>query len=262
MDLGLKGKTALVLASSKGLGLGIAEALAAEGAHVLLTGRDTVALAAAAEAISARGAGKAEWVASDLADPGFVEALAAAAEARLGRVDVLVNNTGGPAPGPTTAMDEATLAAQAQAMVFRVIALTNRLLPPMLAAGWGRVLTCASSGVVQPIPNLALSNTLRAALVGWNKTLSAEVAAQGVTCNVLIPGRIHTDRVDQLDSAAAKRTGKTVEEVRAASRATIPAGRYGKVAEFGAVAAFLCGEPAGYVTGSVVRCDGGAIKSI
>jgi len=262
MDLGLKGKKALVLASSKGLGLGIAEALAAEGADVLLTGRDQAALAAAAEAITARGQGKADWVASDLTDPNFVESLASVAEERLGRVDVLVNNTGGPAPGPATAMDEATLAAQGQAMVFRIIALTNRLLPAMIAAGWGRVLTSASSGVVQPIPNLALSNTLRGALVGWNKTLATEVAASGVTCNVILPGRIHTERIDQLDAAASKRTGKSLDDVRTASRATIPAGRYGKVAEYGAVAAFLCGEPAGYVTGSVVRCDGGAIKSI
>ncbi len=159
-------------------------------------------------------------------------------------------------------MDEETLTAQAQAMVFRVIALTNRLLPAMVAAGWGRVLTCASSGVLQPIPNLAMSNTLRSALVGWNKTLANEVAANGVTCNMLLPGRIHTARTDQLDAAAAKRTGKTIDEVRAASRATIPAGRYGKVAEFGAVAAFLCSDPAGYVTGSVIRCDGGSIKSV
>lgn len=262
MDFGLKGKTALVLASSKGLGLGVAEALAAEGARVLLTGRDEAALAAATDAINARGAGTAQWVASDLANPAFVEALAAEAEARLGRVDILVNNTGGPAPGTSTMMDEETLTAQAQAMVFRVIALTNRLLPAMVAAGWGRVLTCASSGVLQPIPNLAMSNTLRSALVGWNKTLANEVAANGVTCNMLLPGRIHTARTDQLDAAAAKRTGKTIDEVRAASRAAIPAGRYGKVAEFGAVAAFLCSDPAGYVTGSVIRCDGGSIKSV
>ncbi|KAA5607581.1 SDR family oxidoreductase [Roseospira marina] len=262
MDLGLTGKKALVLASSRGLGLGIAEALAAEGTEVLLTGRDAEALAANAAAINARGAGTAHWVASDLSDAGFVEQIAAAAEATLGRVDILVNNTGGPPPGPATAMDEATLAAQAQAMVFHVIALTNRLLPAMQEAGWGRVLTCASSGVLQPIPNLALSNTLRGALVGWNKTLANEVAASGVTCNMLLPGRVHTDRVDQLDAAAAKRTGKDIDAVREGSRATIPAGRYGTVAEFGAVAAFLCSGPASYMTGSVIRCDGGAIKSV
>jgi len=116
--------------------------------------------------------------------------------------------------------------------------------------------------VEQPIPNLAMSNTLRGALVGWNKTLAAELAAEGVTCNLLLPGRIHTDRVDQLDAAAAKRQGKEIDEIRAASRASIPMQRYGKVEEFAAVAAFLCGVPAGYVTGAKIRCDGGAIRSI
>ncbi len=262
MDLGLNGKKALVLASSRGLGLGIAEALAAEGADVLLTGRSVDALAAKAAEITARGAGTAHWVGSDLSEDGVVQQLAAEATAILGRVDILVNNTGGPPPGPAAAMTEAALAVHGQAMVFRVIALTNTLLPAMREAGWGRVLTCASSGVVQPIPNLALSNTLRGALIGWNKTLSNEVAADGVTCNMLLPGRIHTDRVDQLDSAAAERTGKSLDAVREGSRATIPAGRYGKVEEFAAVAAFLCSAPASYVTGSVIRCDGGAIKAV
>src|SRR5262245_29351116 len=260
MDLGLTGKKALVLASSRGIGLGIAEALAAEGADVLLTGRNVAALETASAAITARGKGAAQWVRSDLFAADFVDQLAAAAVEKLGRVDILVNNTGGPPFGGVSAMTEETLSTHAQTMVFRVIALTNRLIPAMKAAGWGRILTVASSGVVQPIPAIAISNTLRSALLGWSKTLSGEVAADGITCNVLLPGRIHTDRVEEFDTAAAARTGKPLEEIRAAARATIPAGRYGTVAEFAATAAFLCSAPASYVTGSVIRCDGGSIK--
>ena len=262
MDLGLNNRRALVLASSRGLGLGVAEALAAEGARVMLTGRDETALAEAAAAINARGAGQADWLTVDLSAPDFATRLAAEVQERFGGVDILVNNTGGPKPGPARDIAAADLLAQAQAMVASVIELTGLLLPGMCAQGWGRVLTIASSGVEQPIPNLSLSNTLRGALVGWNKTLATEVAGEGVTCNMLLPGRIHTARVDQLDGVAAERQGKPVEEVRAASRATIPAGRYGTVEEFGAVGAFLCSDPASYVTGSMMRCDGGMIRSV
>ncbi len=262
MDLGLTGKKALVLASSRGLGRGVAEALAAEGVDVLLTGRDEAALAEASAAINARGAGKADYALVDLSAVDFVDSTVAIATEKLGRVDILVNNSGGPKPGSAEAMSEEDLLSNAQAMVFRIIALTGRLLPAMKDAGWGRVLTLASSGIAQPIPNLALSNTLRSALVGWNKTLSNEVAAAGITVNMLIPGRIHTERVDQLDAAAAERTNRSLDEIRTASRATIPAGRYGKVAEFAAVAAFLCSDPAGYITGSITRCDGGLVKSV
>lgn len=262
MDLDLNGKRALVLASSRGLGLGIAEALAAEGANVLLCGRSADKLAANCEAINARGAGKADYIAADLADASFVETLHKAALDRLGGIDILVNNTGGPPPGGAVGMDVAVLEKQFQMMVQRVIDLTNRVLPGMREAGWGRILTIASSGVIQPIPNLALSNTLRSALVGWSKSLSNEVAGDGVCVNMLLPGRIHTERVDELDNANASKSGKAVEDVREASRLAIPAKRYGDVAEFAAVAAFLVSGKASYVTGSVIRCDGGATKSV
>jgi 3-oxoacyl-[acyl-carrier protein] reductase len=125
-----------------------------------------------------------------------------------------------------------------------------------------RILTVASSGVVEPIANLALSNTLRAALVGWNKTLATELAGSGITANMLLPGRIHTDRIEELDAAAAKRTGQSLEEIRAASLKTIPAGRLGTVEEFGAAGAFLCSGPASYITGTMLRVDGGAARSL
>ena len=148
-----------------------------------------------------------------------------------------------------------------QSMVLRVITLTNALLPQMKEQGFGRILTVASSGVFEPIANLALSNTLRGALVGWSKTLSSEVAGFGITSNLLLPGRIHTDRIDELDGANAKRLGKSVEEIREASVKSIPAGRLGTVEEFAAAGAFLCSVPASYITGTMLRVDGGAAKS-
>ncbi|MDH4107830.1 MAG: SDR family oxidoreductase [Gammaproteobacteria bacterium] len=262
MDLGLTGKKALVLASSKGLGLGIAARLCAEGADVLLCGRGRDRLEAAAASLNSRGPGSADYVVTDLGEPESAEALHAAAMDRFGAVDVLVNNTGGPPPGGVEGQALETWSSQFDTMVLRVIDITGRCLPGMRARGWGRVLTVASSGIIQPIPNLALSNTLRSALVGWSKSLSAEVAAAGITVNILAPGRIHTERTDELDGAVAKRSGKTLEEVMAAASATIPAGRYGRVDEFAAVAAFLVSEPASYVTGGIVRCDGGLIRSV
>mgnify|MGYP002713120472 CR=1 FL=1 len=262
MDLELKNKRALVLASSQGLGRAIAQALVHEGAHVLICGRSADKLAAVAKDMSAGGTGKADYVVADLADAGAAQTLYKAAQEKLGGVDVLVNNTGGPPPGTTSAPAADDWRKQFDAMILRVMEITNLCLPGMRERGWGRILTVASSGVVQPIPNLAMSNTLRSALVGWTKSLSNEVAADGITANMLLPGRIHTERVDQLDEAASKRTGKDLDEVRTAARAAIPAGRYGRPEEFAAVAAFLVSGPASYVTGSAVRCDGGAIKSV
>ncbi|MGE6743484.1 SDR family oxidoreductase [Allorhizobium pseudoryzae] len=262
MDFGISGKRALVLASSRGLGLGIARALAAEGAHVLLCGRSGDRLAENCKAINAEGKGKADWVWADLAEGDAVANLQKAVADKLGGLDILVNNTGGPTPGTAEEMTVEKLESFFQTMVVRVIALTSAFLPAMKEQGFGRILTVASSGVIEPIPNLALSNTLRGALVGWNKTLATEVASFGITANMILPGRIHTDRIDELDGANAKRQGKALDEVRAASIKTIPAGRLGTVDEFGAVGAFLCSGPAAYVTGSMIRVDGGAAKSL
>lgn len=262
MDLGLAGKRALVLASSRGLGLGIATALAQEGANVLLVGRSSDRLAENCKAINAKGKGKADWVSADLSDADFVETMKSAVQEKLGGIDILVNNTGGPTPGTAEEMTAEKLETFFQSMVLRVITLTGAFLPQMKQQGWGRILTVASSGVFEPISNLALSNTLRGALVGWNKTLATEVAGSGITANMLLPGRIHTDRIDELDNANAARLGKNIEEIRTASVKSIPAGRLGKVEEFAAAGAFLCSEPASYVTGAMLRVDGGASKSI
>ncbi len=262
MDLQLTGKRALITAASRGLGLGVAEALAAEGADVFLTGRSGDLLAKACEAINGRGKGRAHFAVVDLAQADAAASCHRQAVEALGGIDILVNNTGGP---PLAAMAETPLdllRGHFESMVARVIELTGLCLPAMREAQWGRVLTITSSGVVQPIPGLGLSNTLRSALVGWHKTLSAEVAREGITVNVLLPGRIYTERVKEMDGLAAKKQGKTVEEIAAASHATIPMGRYGTVEEFAAVAAFVASGPASYVTGDLIRCDGGMIRSV
>jgi 3-oxoacyl-[acyl-carrier protein] reductase len=260
MDLGLRGKRALVLGGTRGLGFGIARALAAEGAAVMLTGRDRTRVDAA---VAAAGGGAAvHGHAVTLASADAAKPLVAEAISRLGGIDILINNNGGPPPGPITSVAAETWSRQFEAMVGALIAVAGEVLPEMRARRWGRILTIASSGVEQPIPNLGLSNSLRAALAGWSKTLAAEVAAEGVTVNTLLPGRIQTERLDELDRAAAARTGQSLEEVATAARASIPAGRYGTVAEFAAVATFLVSDPASYVTGSMIRVDGGLIRSI
>ncbi|MFL5078191.1 MAG: SDR family oxidoreductase [Microvirga sp.] len=260
MDLGLAGKRAIVLSSSRGLGRGIAEALAAEGAHVLMTARSGDRLKEAADAIGKKGPGRASTFVGDLKDN--VEAIHQAAMKELGGVDILVANTGGPpARTPLTVQPEEWVP-QFEAMVVPVFRLAGLVLPGMRERKWGRILTVASTGVVQPIPNLVISNALRSSIVGWSKTLSGEVAKEGITVNVVLPGRIKTDRTTEIDSAAAKTQGKSVADVEAASLATIPMARYGQVQEFADVVCFLASERASYVTGSLVRVDGGAVRSV
>ena len=261
MDLGLQGKRALVLSSSRGLGRGIAEALAAEGADVMMTARSEDELKGAAEAINARGRGRASYLAADLKD-GVDDIHARAVAALGGQIDILIANTGGPPAGTALSIQAEAWTPQFEAMVLPVFKLAGHVLPHMKENGFGRILVVASSGVVQPIPNLVMSNALRSSILGWAKTLSSEVAKDGITVNLILPGRIETNRTGELDAANAKREGKTVEEISGAARGTIPAGRYGKVSEFADVACFLVSERASYVTGSVVRVDGGAIRSV
>lgn len=259
MDLGLTGKRALVLSSSRGLGRACAEALAREGAQVFMTARSADALDATKQVIEAAG-GTAHAFAADLTTQ--VDEIFAQAERAMGGVDVLVANTGGPPAKTAVDVPDADWTPYFERMVTPVFRLAGLCLPGMRQRGFGRILTIASSGVIQPIPNLAMSNTLRSAIVGWSKTLASEVAKDGVTVNVVLPGRIRTDRTAELDAANATRLGKTPEEVEAAATAAIPAARYGDTAEFADVVAFLASARASYVTGSLMRVDGGAIRSV
>ena len=262
MDLGIKGKRALVLASSQGLGLGIATKLCEEGANVIISSRVEDKLATVAKELNNAGPGTADHVVADLSEEDSAGKLYAAAKDKLGGIDILVNNTGGPPPGTVDKPDTDLWRAQIDTMLIRVIEITNLCIADMKETGWGRVLTVASSGVVQPIANLSMSNTIRSSLVGWSKSLSTEVASSGITVNMLLPGRILTERLAQLDKANAERLGKSVEEVSSSEQATIPIGRYGTVEEFGSVGAFLCSEPASYMTGGLIRCDGGSIRGV
>jgi len=261
MDFGLKGKTALVLGGGGGLGRAIATSLAGEGANVAVAGIGATSIDATLAALKEIG-GNSVGLIWDLADLSVIDANIAKIEAELGPVDILINNTGGPPPSSAVGADPAVWAKQFQAMVLSVIAITDRVLPGMKARGWGRILTSTSSGIVAPIPNLAISNALRMSLVGWSKTLAREVAKDGITANIIVPGRIATARVAALDNARAKREGRGVEEVAAESAASIPVGRYGKPEEYADVVAFLASTRAGYITGSVIRVDGGMIPSI
>jgi 3-oxoacyl-[acyl-carrier protein] reductase len=260
MKLGLTGKTALVLGASKGLGAAIAIALANEGVRVIGAARSVDAIAALDAKIDKANGGRIEARELDLSKSGSVATLADALLAD-GGVDILINNSGGPAPGEARSAPLEAWQSGFDSMIASVIDLTQRLLPTMVERNWGRIITLTSSGVDSPIPRLAVSNGLRLALVGWSKTLATEVAGNGVTVNVIVQGRIHTDRVDQLDEAAAKRGDTTVEAVRKASIATIPVGRYGKPEELADVVTFLASERASYVTGSRIRVDGGMIRS-
>jgi 3-oxoacyl-[acyl-carrier protein] reductase len=261
MDLGLSGKTALVLGASSGLGRAIALGLAAEGANVAVAARNQAALTALAGEIEALGV-RALAVRWDLADLSVIDANVAAVETALGSIDILINNTGGPPPTTASGQSPDLWTAQFQAMVASVIATTDRVLPGMVARRWGRIITSTSSGVIAPIANLAISNALRLSLVGWSKTLAREVARDGVTCNIVVPGRIATDRTRFLDEKRAEREGRPVDQVEAASLGAIPAGRYGDPREYADVVAFLASTRASYVTGSTVRVDGGQIASI
>lgn len=254
MDLGLKEKRALVMGSTRGMGFAIAAGLAAEGASVAVCGRKLTDAKAAAEKIG----GAARGHALDLSD----EASVAALETGLGDLDIIVCNGGGPPPGNVSEVTSETWLSQFHSMFVNQTRIVNAVLPGMRARGHGRILIVASSGVVQPIHNLGISNSLRAAQRGWAKTLSLEVAPDGVTINMLMPGRIKTDRVDQIDATAAEKLGKPVEEVVRASRATIPMGRYGSVEEFADVALFLLSDRASYVTGSTIGVDGGMIRGV
>lgn len=261
MDLGIKGKVALVMASSRGLGQAMAVSLAREGVKVAVTGRSEEGLKESVAMIEAAG-GVALALHWDLSDPTVINGLVSKVEQVLGPIDILINNTGGPPPTLAAGQDPALWQKSFNEMVLSLISITDRVLPGMRQRQWGRIITSTTSGAIAPIKNLAISNTLRAALLAWSKTLAAEVANEGVTVNIIMPGRIATARLRQLDEARAKRESASYEDVVKASIRQIPIGRYGDPKEYGDAAAFLASQNASFITGTVMRVDGGQIQAI
>lgn len=261
MNLGLNGKVALVMASSRGLGQAMAVSLAREGVKVAVTGRNAAGLQKSVELIEAAG-GKALALSWDLSDLTVIDAMVSQVEKQLGPIDILINNTGGPPPTPAAGQDPALWQKSFNDMILSLIAITDRVLPGMRQRKWGRIITSTTSGAISPIKNLAISNTLRAALLAWSKTLSAEVAQDGVTVNIIMPGRVATDRLRELDEARAKRESLSYEAVVQLSLQQIPMGRYGDPQEYGDTATFLASQNASFITGSVIRVDGGQIPAV
>ncbi len=262
MDLGLRGKTALVAAASRGLGKAVALALAQEGANVVMFSRDAAAIAAAAREVqdAADGGAQVVGLAADATRLDDLERVVHRADERFGGVDVLYNNAGGPKPGMFDTLSDEDWQAAVELNLLSAIRLTRLCLPHMKANHWGRVITGTSSSVKQPLPTLMLSNSVRSATTAWSKTLADQVAADGITVNTVAPGRIDTERVRQIDADVAQRTGRSVDEVERDALKTVPMGRYGEPAEFGAVVAFLASEKASYVTGVTLLVDGGLFR--
>lgn len=258
MDLGLTGKVAMVAGASRGLGFAVADALAREGARVSIASRDESAIAAAA----ARIGGDVLAVPVDVTDAGAIARWAAETRQRFGGVDLLFTNSGGPPAGPAIGFDDAAWQQAVELLLFSTLRMVRAAVPSMQARGGGAIVVSTSSSVKEPIPNLGLSTVLRASVSALAKTLALELAPSHIRVNQIIPGRIDTDRVRQLDQITATRQGITAEAARQRSIASIPLGRYGDADEFGRVAAFLLSDAARYMTGATVQVDGGLIRSV
>lgn len=256
MDLGIRGKKAVVCAASKGLGFGCAEALAMAGVDLVINARSPGPLDAAAEALRGHGVAVTA-VAGDITSAAGREAVLAAA----GTPDILVTNAGGPPPGMWHDWEREDFLSAIEANMLTPIALMKACLPDMMDRGWGRVVNITSQSVKSPIPVLGLSNSARAGLTGYVAGTARQVAPKGVTINNLLPGIHATDRADSLDAGAAGAEGITIEEARRRRCETIPARRYGTREEFGAACAFLCSQQAGFIVGQNLLLDGGAVNA-
>jgi 3-oxoacyl-[acyl-carrier protein] reductase len=263
VELGVTNKTVLVTAASRGLGFATAKKFAAEGARVMLTSRSAAALERAVDEIR-RDTGNVHvaWCVADVSVPEDIERTFAEVEQTFGGVDILINNAGGPAEG---SFDSVTLQQWEDAFqlsLMSVVRAVRLALPHMRAQQWGRIVNFASSSIKQPIDNLILSNTFRAAIAGLSKSLATELAKDNILVNTLGPGRIATDRVAALDASFAKRKGISIEEVEALRKSQIPLGRYGHPDEFAALAVFLGSAANGYITGQSILVDGGMVRSL
>lgn len=262
MDLGLKERVAIVAASSRGLGKACARELAREGATVVICARDRAQLQATAGEIGQETGAQVLPVTIDLTDAAQIQHLVAEAQQRFGRIDILVSNNGGPPAGRFDDFDDDTWLAMHQLTLMSAVRLIRAVLPAMRTRQWGRIINITSVSVKEPIDNLLFSNVYRPGVIGLAKTLSAQVAAAGITINNVAPGYTRTDRVLELAKARAAEQGKTIEEVLADRTASLPMQRMGEPEELAALVAFLASERAGYITGATIPVDGGNLKGL
>lgn len=262
MDFGLKGKRAIVMAASRGLGYASALGLAREGCHLVVCSRDQARIEAAADTIRKETGAKVKALVADVSSGSEAKRLVDTAVAEYGGLEIVVHNAGGPPAGETLAMTDEQWQKAFEQNLLSFTRIVQAAAPEMKKAGYGRVLTIASSSIKQPIPNLALSNALRAGVWGIAKTLSRELAPQGILVNVIAPGRIDTERIAELDQAAAQRSGKAVEDVRQASIASIPLGRLGRPEELANLVVFLASQAGSYISGQAIMVDGAGGNSL
>lgn len=262
MDFGLEGKVALVTAASKGLGRASAEGLAREGCDLIICSRNETEIQGVAERIRQETGRRVVALAADVSRPADVQRVLDTTMEAFGGVDILVSNTGGPPPGLFMDFDDAAWQTAFDNLLLSAVRLSRGVIPSMKQRGGGRLLYITSGSVKQPIANLVLSNSLRAAVTGMMKSISTQHAKDGITANCVAPGRIDTDRVRFLDADAARRSGKDVAAVEAELSARIPAGRYGRAEEFGNAVVFLASSAASYITGSTLVVDGGNVNTL
>lgn len=261
MDLGIRGKVALVAASSRGLGRAVAGELAREGAQVMLCARGAECLRRAHGELEAAGV-RVHALPADLSVPGDIERVVAAAQENLGDIEILVTNTGGPPAGPFEDHSDGAWLQAVQQNLLSVIQLTRAVLPGMRERGWGRIVNVTSIAVKQPVDGLILSNSVRAAVTGFARTLANEVASAGITVNNVLPGYTRTERLEQLAQSLGEASGEGPEGTLDGWSRQIPMGRVGEPSEFAAMVAFLCSQRASYITGTSVPVDGGWTRSL